>query len=411
MVVVARRVNPNSRATTRYAGDEHEAEDDPSDRPKARTRCLNILVPVRLLLLAAVLVSAMWLAFFSSVSSSSGGDIRTSTKNASTSTSTSSIGAPPIEGTREAAHAKYQNCTVSFVPPPPRPKPEWRKPLWVPSYPASGSSSPSKKGDMTKQLIDAITGLKQATKNYHMSVKGGKLRRCYGVSETAACTQGHPYVQVGPESQTDNFQPAVIFSIRNFATAFPAGHADKNIAYHGAEGQPPEEQWRKVRDQYLQGGLQTWKDMIRWWRAADYYRIALYLPFEWLLSPTKGPQLVQQLADVYQQAGFEVAPPEDIPCIWYQTAQKEWRRQEQLMQYYTPGYTKEQRDFILKEFDGLVEELESSSNDLDRALIDLIRNYKQDILAPTITPSVDSRGIIKLDRPAENRTDTSNGRG
>lgn len=38
--------------------------------------------------------------------------------------------------------SSLQNCTISFVPPPPRQEPEWRKPLWIPSFPSSGSASP-----------------------------------------------------------------------------------------------------------------------------------------------------------------------------------------------------------------------------------------------------------------------------
>lgn len=152
-----------------------------------------------------------------------------------------------------------------------------------------------------------------------------------------------------------------------------------------------------MRDQYIEGSLQTWLDMIRWWRNADYYRIALYLPFEWLLSPTKGPELVQQLANLYQQAGFEVAPPEDIPCIWYKSVWNEWTRQGQLAKY-TPGYTKEQQEFIVKEFDVLMKESESLH---DRTLVEILREYKEEILAAKTT---------KLDPLANNRTAASSAR-
>lgn len=285
----------------------------------------------------------------------------------------------PIEQSlRQTARTKYENCNISFVPPLPRlQESEWRKPLWVPSFPASGSASPSKKGDLTKQLIDTITGLKQGTKNYHMSIKGGKLRRCKGMSETAACTQGHPYVPVGPESQTANFQPWVVFAIRNFATAFPASHTDKNIAYHGAKGQAPEEQWRKVRDQYLESSMESWRDMIRWWKTAEYYQIALYLPFEWLLSPTRGPGVVHELAQVYERAGFQVAPSDDISCIWYQMASREWQRQDALTQY-VPGYTIEQRDFLVRQ---LEEQINETRHDIP--LTSLLEEYKEDILRNT----------------------------
>lgn len=52
-----------------------------------------------------------------------------------------------------------QNCSVTFVPPPARPESEWRRPLWIPSYPASGSASPSKQGDVVKDLIDRLFGM------------------------------------------------------------------------------------------------------------------------------------------------------------------------------------------------------------------------------------------------------------
>ena len=55
----------------------------------------------------------------------------------------------------------YQNCSnvlASFTHSrpslPPRPPSEWRKPLWVPSLMASGSASPSRKGDIVKEWID-----------------------------------------------------------------------------------------------------------------------------------------------------------------------------------------------------------------------------------------------------------------
>ena len=114
---------------------------------------------------------------------------------------TSNMALPTDAELRDKAKATYHHCSTGaatssdvFVPPvPPRTNPsEWRKPLWVTSFPASGSTSPSNQGDLTKELIDAITGLSQATKNYHRSIAGGALRRCKGLSETAACTQGHP---------------------------------------------------------------------------------------------------------------------------------------------------------------------------------------------------------------------------
>eukprot|EP00934_Nitzschia_sp_Nitz4_P008648 Nitzschia sp. Nitz4//scaffold10_size219509//51969//53054//NITZ4_001409-RA/size219509-processed-gene-0.225-mRNA-1//1//CDS//3329532863//8638//frame0 len=286
-----------------------------------------------------------------------------------------------IEDDKTAATSMYANCTVSFVAPPPRKQSDWRKPLWVPSLPASGSASPSRKGDIVKSMIDSMTGL--TSKNYHMSMRGGKLKRCYGVSETPACSQGHPYVPVGPEDQTDAFQSDVIFVIRNFATEFPAGLTDKNMAYHGATGQATEHQWRKVRDEYFTQALQNWREMIQWWRKADYYRVALYLPFEHLLTPKKGPTLVQELANVYERAGFDVASSADIPCIWYQAVSGEWKRQKKLTEY-VPGYTQAQKDTMIHELRAQIEESKDDPNlvaILEDYLHDVIENTKLDLAA------------------------------
>jgi len=100
--------------------------------------------------------------------------------------------------------SSLQNCTISFVPPPPRQEPEWRKPLWIPSFPSSGSASPSNKGDLVKDLIEKLFGKQGAVKNYHVSMKN-RLRRCKGLSETVGCSQGHPYVPVQPEQHVSAY--------------------------------------------------------------------------------------------------------------------------------------------------------------------------------------------------------------
>lgn len=274
---------------------------------------------------------------------------------------------------KAALREKYENCTISFVPLPPRKEDEWRKPLWIPSFPGSGSASPSKKGDIVKELIDGLTGLKQGTKNYHMSMRGGKLKRCKGISETAGCSNGHPYVGVGPDTQTANFQSQVVFVIRNLADAIPALHTEKHIAYHNGKGQAPEHQWNKVRDEYLTGNIQSWKEMLQWWNTASYYNVSIYLPWEWLLSPTKGPKTVQRLADVYASAGFDVAPATDIPCIWYQVVQREWKRQEKLMQY-QPSYTRTQQEELVAALDQLILEYPANEH-----LLSILQEYRQTV--------------------------------
>jgi hypothetical protein len=336
---------------------------------------------IQLVRTGALLLCGFAVYFYVGFKSPSEGNAVMSTNSNSQQASASKTKSGRIE-----AMQKYENCSISFVPPPSRKEADWRKPLWVPSFPGSGSSSPSKKGDVVKVMIDAFTGLKAGTKNYHMSMKN-RLRRCHGVSETAACTQGHPYVPVGPEKQTENFQSPVVFVIRNIATSFPTSHTDKGIAYHGATGQAPEDQWKQVRDQYLKRSITTWREMIRWWRNADYYKVAIYVPYEKLIDAEAGPPVVQRLADQFKAAGFDVAPTQDISCIWYQAIKLEWARQDELMDY-VPGYTMDQRDLILKELEELTMEVQD-----DKELTQILKEYHAEVLENT-----------RLDTPWESLT-------
>ena len=272
------------------------------------------------------------------------------------------------------------NCTISFVPPSPRKESEWRKPLWIPSFPASGSASPSNQGDLVKELIDKLTGSSSAVKNYHMSVRK-RLKRCRGISETVGCSNAHPYVPVGPEKQQENFQSPVIFVLRNPATAFPASYTDKGIAYRNLKGQSDENEWRKIRDEYLEGTIKVWKQMINWWMEADYYKIAIFLPYEQLVDPRTGIRLLSQLANVLRESGFDVAPTSDLPCIWYQVATKEWERQKELTRYVS-GYTKPQKNFILKELEEFIKHL-SSQKEKEDQLISILKEYLSQVQKDT----------------------------
>jgi hypothetical protein len=59
--------------------------------------------------------------------------------------------------------SRLENCTLSFVPlnNPPRKDPtnqkEWRHIFWLPSFPGSGASNPSKKGDLIKEFIEGLS--------------------------------------------------------------------------------------------------------------------------------------------------------------------------------------------------------------------------------------------------------------
>jgi len=279
------------------------------------------------------------------------------------------------------AVSKYDNCVIKFQPPPPKSK--WdTKPLWLTAHPGTGTVGPSKGGDFMKPLVNAITGLKGGAKFYHASSK--ILKRCKGLDEAATCSNGHPIVGIGPENQKGNFYNKMILVLRNFQTTFPSHINEKAMAYHGATEQIPVEQWRKTRDQWYTTGWEGWKKVIMTWKEMQEYEIGMYVQYEALFDPDRGPIVAQKLADLLQGAGFTVAPKEDIPCIWYRSIKNEveglknWK--------YRSGYTKEQRDLIVKEHDTFIAEVAATDKDLAAVL----KEYRDHIKENTL-----------LDSPAE----------
>ena len=305
-----------------------------------------------------------------------------------------------------------ENCTLQHEPPLPRTdESTWRKPLWAPSYPSSGGSTPSKLnggGDLIKTIVEHLTGRTDdkypkinPVKNYHMSIRN-KLRRCKGVSETILCTQGHPLVPVEPHKQTSNFQRPVILPIRNIASAFHTSLNDKAVAYHGSKGgQIDYRHWIETRDQYVNGTVTSWIALIHYWLGTStttasekndnntYYHIGLFLPWEDLMdvsplsssttttSPLsfsmekqsniiqqgRGPQLVHKLAQTLVSLGYDdgtiAASIQDATCVWYQVVKREWLRQQTDMKMtYLPTFTNEQIDYIILQMEQLLKQQE-----------------------------------------------------
>ena len=110
-------------------------------------------------------------------------------------------------------------------------------------------------------------------------------------------------------------------AIRNIKTAFPFATSLKENKYHGVVGHASENSWRKTRDEYLVA-FESWKNVITTWKSYDYYHIAMYLPYEYLLDPVQGPATVQKFAKQLKLAGFPVVAMEEessssLQCIWY----------------------------------------------------------------------------------------------
>ncbi|KAG7351417.1 hypothetical protein IV203_010777 [Nitzschia inconspicua] len=274
-----------------------------------------------------------------------------------------------------------ENCTLSFQPPqqPRTDASQWRKPFWIPSFPSSGASNPTNKGDLSREIIAKLTGLAdKPVKNYHMSMRK-RLKRCHGISETVACTQGHPIVPIQPETQTQNFQPKVVVFVRNFVTAFPASLTDKSIAYHNADQQNTVSEYQQLRDEWVQPTFDSWTSLLEWWRTSDAYDVALYVPYEDLMTThrEKARAVLQRLSAVLKEGGFEVASsPDDLDCIWYTTIREEWTRQQTIMNY-LPMFTVEQKEWLISQMRRYIQQVSGSNGrkHSDASLLAILKQF------------------------------------
>lgn len=257
--------------------------------------------------------------------------------------------------------SRFENCTISYVKPNIKPLNTSARPLLFPSV----------NGFNDKTVISLLTG-GLPSRGFHASMKG--LRHCITKpGETATCTNSHPGVNIGPERQTRSYDSRVLLGIRNPFTEFPASGNEKAIKYHGAKGQVAENYWRGLRDGWLKASVPGWINTIRTWKNMSYYNIGTYVPYEHWMDPDRGPAVIQQIADTLREAGFGVAPPQDIPCIWYHSTKDKYVAEKEFFKY-VPGYTVEQRDFALVELERFMEETVD-----DPVLLLILKEYYADI--------------------------------
>jgi len=263
---------------------------------------------------------------------------------------------------------KFRECTISFKPP--KAQSEWKtKPIWLPTYPTSLEESTH------KSIIQKLTGLAHGGKSYYASSKGS-LRACFGATETATCSNIHPMVDMagGPDKKMDKFYPEYIMAIRNPLTAIPAFLNEKQIKYHGVKGQMMEEDWRKNRDVYIISLVEEWKSVLAAWKKDSSYKTGMYLVHEDLYDVDKGPAALERLSNILRAAGFNVAPKEDIPCIWFNAIGEDRLQQNRERKYeyndYIPGYTKAQQRLLLNTLSNLIDEYKE-----DEELTSILQTY------------------------------------
>ena len=299
--------------------------------------------------------------------------------------------------------SRLEGCALVYKPSnPARTKEsEWRKKFWIPSFPGSGASNPTNKGNLLREIIEGLfrgdEGSERGNpvKDYHVSMKK-KLKRCKGVSETLGCTSNHPQTPTGPEGQTNDFRPEAIVPIRNPATAIPSYCAYKHIAYQKAKKQAPEEDWRNIRDKYFERIFDEWMKVLKFWRGtteeSSYYFTSVYVPLEDLLTTdaSKGAALIQAISDLIsgrkaettKDGYFETsASKEDYECIWYRSAKEEWERQKTIIGDYIPAYTQAQKEKMVSDLNTYADEVEKDpyKGEQDAVLVSILRRYAKQI--------------------------------
>jgi len=271
-----------------------------------------------------------------------------------------------------------KNCTITFGPT--KGGTEWStKPLWFPAHPGTIIGEDS----FHKQLITGITGLDAGGKSFYASSKAQK--QCFGQTETATCLNVHPIVDMEakhPETRSEKFFDKFVLGLRNPMYTLPAFYNGKAIKYHGlcAGCQVTEEDWRKFRDEWLEGMLDAWVNMIDTWKKMTKYQVGAYFVMEHLWDPAQGPLLLQRLANLLKEAGFSTPAEEEIPCIWLkimggEKAIKAHHESPYEYKDYIPAYTVAQRSMMIEKLD----ELTTKYANNDTELVEVLKQYQEEI--------------------------------
>jgi hypothetical protein len=275
------------------------------------------------------------------------------------------------------------------------------KPLLIVGYMNSGANGPSVNfGNILMPLSNMLTPGTAGCKQSHVSAKG-RLKSCHStVMQVSACTGMGASEKV--MRNTVKYDSRIVLVIRDLQTTYPAMFYDKDISFHEATSQAPENSWRRFRDQFFV--TTSWAQSISEWKSlidnSEYYNIAMVVQYEKLIDPTHGPKIVQRLGKLFQSAGFESTPLmtlEDAKCIWYQVLEikrKEWSTVNAFYKDYRPGFTPQQRDFMVETYRNLTATLSDPEDNNAVELVSILNEY--------IENANDEN--IKLDIPWQNIT-------
>jgi hypothetical protein len=180
-----------------------------------------------------------------------------------------------------------------------------------------------------------------------------------------------------PDSKADDFSHKYIMIVRNPMTMLPYGYNAKAIKYSGTVGQLPQEEWRRVRDEWFDGMMESWKKLIISWKSTKY-EVGMYFVYEDLFQIETGIETMKAIRLFLQQEGFQVVSEDELGCIWFDAIGKDdlerYRRNGYEYDGYIPGYTMEQKDKMLNSLREIKDEFQN-----DAELVVILDRYMKDI--------------------------------
>jgi hypothetical protein len=307
----------------------------------------------------------------------------------------------------------------------------------VASFPGSGA-------EMFRQVIETITlGRSKGWSIYDGGTDAGDNQNATTTTTTtchslhaATCKTHWPVLpQHSPSSSIyrQQYAPQAIVLLRNPAAAFSSRfnhlwELRRSIKFHSQ--QAPEKAWKKWIAKNFQQQWIKYQLLIQTWATDPHYHVSLYIPYEGLTDPVKGPQWTQRVAQLLQdQQQYHddnhtnpttheihqvVAHASDIPCLW-RLAVLEQPRVKRQGHAYVPAYTTKQQQALLQMMDELIVMSTStqqqqqvaadanhhhhSSSSLS-SLVQILSHYRQEIA--THTRIVDNNNKTVVAAPPSN---------
>jgi hypothetical protein len=138
--------------------------------------------------------------------------------------------------------------------------------------------------------------------------------------------------------------------------------------------------------------VEGWITQIQEWRDSQF-DIGMYIVYEDLMDPKRGPEVVRQLAKVFKQAGFDtididIDDDEQMTCAWMTSivveSIKEYHANNKYeFGDYTPGYTKKEKQIMVEKLTEYMNNVKSSSDNGD-GLVKILNRYIDDIQGNTV---------------------------